>query len=148
MGREIRRVPATWQHPVDARGEYRPFYDEAYRPACEEWLKDFDSWRNRTYTFDRENWVFADQTYAETPYYWDWSGPPPNRDCYRDQEWTAEDATAYQVYETVSEGTPVSPVFGTEDEMRAWLRAEGYSADAVESFVACSFAPSMIVFRD
>ena len=27
MGREVRRVPADWQHPKDARGRFIPLFD-------------------------------------------------------------------------------------------------------------------------
>lgn len=40
---------------------------------------------------------------------------------YRQRDWSPEEATAYQVYETVSEGTPISPVFKTEEELVQWL---------------------------
>jgi len=51
--------------------------------------------------------------------------------------------TAFQIYENVSEGTPVSPVFETEDEMKAWLIEKGYTEKAVEKFVELGFAVSM-----
>jgi hypothetical protein len=31
----------------------------------------------------------------------------------------------FQIYEDVSEGTPVSPVFQTEESLRDWLGAKG-----------------------
>ncbi len=40
----------------------------------------------------------------------------------------------YQVWETVSEGSPISPVFGDTETMVAWLIAEGYSEDAARAF--------------
>jgi len=40
----------------------------------------------------------------------DWAGGPPDKEYYR-PAWTEEEATAFQMYETVSEGTPVSPFF-------------------------------------
>jgi hypothetical protein len=56
-----------------------------------------------------------------------------------------EACTAYQIYENVTEGTPVSPVFVTQDEMRSWLRDVGHEPDAIEAFLAQGFAPSFVV---
>ena len=45
MGREIRRVPANWQHPKDGHGDYIPMYgricytaDEIKEGLREGWL--------------------------------------------------------------------------------------------------------------
>jgi hypothetical protein len=56
--------------------------------------------------------------------------------------------TAYQIYEDVSEGTPVSPIFLTLDEMRDWLRDAGATQEAIESFVRHGSAPLLVVSRD
>jgi hypothetical protein len=56
--------------------------------------------------------------------------------------------TAYQIYEDVTEGTPVSPVFGTVEELQRWLIAQGYSKAATEAFIREGSAPSFVVSRD
>jgi hypothetical protein len=56
--------------------------------------------------------------------------------------------TGYQVYENVSDGTPVSPVFPSADELIAWLRAQGISREAVEAFLREGFAPSFVINSD
>jgi hypothetical protein len=53
-----------------------------------------------------------------------------------------DEATHFQIYETVSEGTPVSPVFADEPAMIAWLIAEGFSQDNAVAFVKTGWAPS------
>lgn len=58
-------------------------------------------------------------------------------------EWT-EEPTHYQVYETVTEGTPVSPVFASLDEMQVWLIKQGFSEKAAEKFIETGWAPSMV----
>jgi hypothetical protein len=51
----------------------------------------------------------------------------------------------WQVWETVSEGSPVSPVFATADDLVRWLIHEGgYSYDAARSFVQQKWVPSMV----
>jgi hypothetical protein len=52
-----------------------------------------------------------------------WEGGPPRPDSYRPAFESAP--TAFQVYETVSEGTPISPVFETRDELIDWLVNDG-----------------------
>ena len=48
----------------------------------------------------------------------------------------------YQVYEDVSEGTHLSPIFSSADMLIAWLLAQGYSRDAAEAFLR--FCPFVI----
>jgi hypothetical protein len=80
----------------------------------------------------------------EIKHYWEWSAPP-DEEFYRKERWTPEEATGYQVYENVSEGTPVSPVFETEDAMRIWLVAQGHSEYATDQFIKAGWAPSMLM---
>jgi hypothetical protein len=53
--------------------------------------------------------------------------------------------TAYQIYENVSDGTPVSPVFDSADELISWLITQGVSREAAEAFIAQGHAPSFVV---
>src|SRR3990167_5006015 len=121
MGEEIRRVPSWWEHPEIAQRKYwesdlhrgnkyyQPLHDESYEDARQKWLDGLES---RMYGPHPDYEVGQD--------YWKCNGGPPDREYYR-PAWKDGEATYYQIYETVSEGTPVSPVFGTEDEMIKWL---------------------------
>jgi hypothetical protein len=51
----------------------------------------------------------------------------------------------FQVYEDVSEGTPVSPAFASETALRQWLSAHGVSEQAIDEFVRVGFAPLLVV---
>lgn len=53
--------------------------------------------------------------------------------------------TAFQIYQDVSDGTPVSPVFATLGDLKAWLINEGKTPEAVDTFIAWGFAPSAVV---
>lgn len=72
------------------------------------------------------------------------------------EAWEATDPPAgdgYQVWETVSEGSPISPVFATADAMVDWLVSEGYTRENAEKFVTVRWAPSLlssggVVFND
>lgn len=48
----------------------------------------------------------------------------------------------WQVWETVSEGSPVSPVFATAPELENWLISEGYSEGAAEAFTRKGWVPT------
>jgi hypothetical protein len=52
--------------------------------------------------------------------------------------------TAYQIYENVSEGTPVSPVFNSGDELRRWLVGQGVSAEVTESLLRDGSVPGFV----
>lgn len=106
MGREARRVPPDWKHPLNSNGCYRPIYDEPFSRAVENWKKKFAAWE-----------AGEKQSNCE---FWEWEGNPPDRDYYR-PDWPEGTATHWQMYETCSEGTPISPVCATPEELARWL---------------------------
>lgn len=53
----------------------------------------------------------------------------------------------WQMWETVSEGSPVSPVFATSDEFVAWLISEGYSESNARKFIEVQWTPSMVMIN-
>jgi len=145
MGREIRRVPPDWEHPKEenyrtGRPEYKPLFDQPFREAAEEWHRDYMAWADGTHPDAAEH-------KADHPYYWMWNGCPPDENFYR-PDWPEESRTAFQVYQNVSEGSPVSPVFATEAELKAWLMTDPdwhLSDAAAHSFIKSAWAPSMII---
>lgn len=56
-----------------------------------------------------------------------------------------EEKTCFQIYENVSEGTPVSPVFETHEEMATWLLAQGNTADVIDQFLSMGHYPSLVI---
>lgn len=50
----------------------------------------------------------------------------------------------WQVWETVSEGSPISPVFATAEGLEDWLIFQGYSEGAAEQFTKVGWAPSAV----
>ena len=115
-------VPPNWDHPqvIRRNGQlgYQPMYDRSFEDAAREWKEEFAKWqageRPSYYTLDEGDPV---------PEFWEWHGMPPEREYY--QTWDDKDATWYQVWETVSEGTPVSPPFATNGELIEYLVANG-----------------------
>lgn len=62
------------------------------------------------------------------------------------KETPVPEGPGYQLWETVSEGSPVSPVFATEKEMIDYLCDNGYSWEAAANFVrGPGWAPSMVL---
>jgi hypothetical protein len=105
----------TWQGAPDPDrvGEYRPLFDEPFDDAAlQEWLREYERWKAGTHPDQDES--NRDVAFSE------WNGGPPDPRYYR-PEWRDEDATWYQVYETVTEGTPISPPFSTQEELIEWL---------------------------
>jgi hypothetical protein len=148
MGREIRRVPANWEHPKE-NGKYKPLYDEDFETAAREWYNNCVAWENGTHKKLQEHPKYKN----DRPYYWMWAGNPPDREYYRPK---FDNADWYQVYETVSEGTPVTPPFSTKEELVNYLveygdfldqrRGDGgWSRKNAESFVGLGWAPSGMI---
>lgn len=160
MGREIRRVKAGWEHPQKTEYNpynrkqetfYQPMYDRDYETAAAEWKKEFYEWENG----ERARLTAEyGEDYGE---YWDYSGNPPDKEYYR-PKWAPEEMTHFAVYETVSEGTPVTPAFATKEELVDYLvnngdfwdqrRGDGgWLRENAERFVETGFAMSMVVIQ-
>ena len=162
MGREIRRVPADWEHPKISKPDWRssrmveslqPLFDRDYWTEAREWLDKAIAWDNGT---DPD----CAKHKAAHPFYWQWSGNPPDPAYYR-PKWTSE-PTHYQVYETVSGVTPVTPHFATKAELIDWLvehgdawdekrtaegkqESAGWDRENATAFVEREWAPSMVI---
>ena len=140
MGREIRRVPKDWQHPKDESGHYLALYDETHAEALTNYNNEHIDWENNRQGIRSraERVGFAD--------FDEWHGSPPEAESCR-PKFDAE-PTHYQIYETVTEGTPTSPVFASLDKMVIWLIGEGYSEHAAKMFARDGWAPSMMFSPD
>lgn len=164
MGREIRRVIPNWEHPrhkcthslsyggcTEAKLHggycYKPLLDETYEDASILWRQNLIAWNNGTHEALERHPEYKDEMQ-----YWEWDSPP-SPDYYR-PKWL-EEPTWVQVYETVSEGTPVTPPFATKEELVEYLveygdfwdqhdNAGGWTRANAEAFVRDEYAPSMI----
>lgn len=165
MGREIRMVPPNWEHPrrecphspwaggcEEAKEHgglcYQPMYDNDFDTALSEWLVGYNLWKEHKHPDQQKDYVDDDTAY------WDWCGTPPDPNYYHQK---FDDATWYQVYETVSEGTPVTPPFATREELINYLvqcgdfwdqrRGDGgWERKNAEYFVNSGYAPSLMAF--
>ena len=109
MGREVRRVPADWQHPKNERtGHYEPLHDGGrYKRDADEFMATATSHGLQQAVED--------------------FGGAPNTDDYM-PVWSEDQCTHYMMYEDTSEGTPISPAFATPEELARWLTDTGASA--------------------
>jgi len=131
MGREVRRVPADWQHPKafnSHRGEtvFVPLNDGArrsYADEAEEWQEGLCE-----HYGDGEKWGPIEDEYRQMRYT-DYAGQRPSPDDYM-PDWPEEQRTHLMMYEDTSEGTPISPAFETPEELARWLADTGASAFA------------------
>ena len=122
MGREIRRVPPNWQHPTAERRttfsgpavDYQPLYNRPFAPEMREWFKEWEAWERGERPPRSEGCAT----------FWEWYCGPPDPLYYR-PDWSEQEATWYQCYETVSEGTPVTPPFATKEELIDYLVTYG-----------------------
>lgn len=110
MGREVRRVPANWQHPKDessTKDRYKPLFPgERYEDSKTEWLEKCAT----------EGMQAA----------LDYCGNPPDINDYM-PNWPEAERTHLMMYEDTSEGTPISPAFATPEELARWCADNGAS---------------------
>lgn len=117
MGRELRPVARDWEHPREP-GNYSdgsPHYVPLH---------------------SREDLRHHLQDYAENPEDWENGAPDP-----ADYMPEIPEGTPYgwQFYETVTEGTPISPVCATKDELAAWLSSPEAGRERLTPEVAAQF---------
>lgn len=63
------------------------------------------------------------------------------------ESWEEEEpptGEGWQLWENVSEGSPVSPVFATSGELVDWMVSDGYSRAGAEKFIEVGYAPPFI----
>lgn len=158
MGREVRMVPANWQHPQeksDYTGElcFVPLFDGDYESAASDWDEGWEKWQQglcENYSSD-EKWTAIEPEYQQMRYT-GYAGSRPSPDDYMPQ-WPAEMRTHLMMYETTTEGTPISPAFETPEDLARWLADNEASAFArqpasYEHWLAVAkggWAPSMVI---
>lgn len=125
MSREIRRVPEDWKHPKG-----KSLLGPSFEDDLADWGEGHAKWRaglKRDYaTYPEKAWKPRED--SDTGSYSEWAGPRPTQGEYM-PTWEDE-ATHYQMYETTSEGSPISPVFATPEEVARWCADNNASSFA------------------
>lgn len=101
MSREVRRVPSDWYHPYEY-GSHVPLFGGSVTEAQDEWDRESSTWGKGLSDY---------QEYA---------GTRPLVESFM-PDWEDSERTHFQMYETVSEGTPVSPVMESPEVLARWL---------------------------
>ena len=128
MGREVRRVPADWQHPKNEDGNYIPLHGRSYSNEVAEWDESRDQWE-KGFRRDYVTNGWKPKGGDDLGSYEDWDGPRPVEANYM-PDWPDDQRTHLQMYEDTSEGTPISPVMATPEELARWLTDNNASAFA------------------
>lgn len=119
MGREVRRVPPYWEHPKRADGQYQPMFDSSFEEELKQWQDGKSKWNEGLQTDYAGGWKPIEE--ENRHYSWEeWNGDRPDPRYYM-PVWPAELRTHYQMYECTTEGTPISPIFETPEELARWL---------------------------
>jgi hypothetical protein len=127
-------VPKDWQHPTKDNGDYKPLHDSSFEKRLADWEEGQAQWEKGF----REDWAingkdkqqgksWKKKEADETGTWEDWDGEKPEKENYMPvfKEGTA---THLMMYETCTEGTPISPAFATPEELAHWLADNGASA--------------------
>jgi len=128
MGREVRMVPPWWHHPVyfnDFNKKYNPL------PLMDGFLEDMQNWKDERDELVRRIGAESNPNVLvdlRDSLKWHEDSEPDPRKYMPD--FPVELRTHYQMYETCSEGTPISPVFDTPEKLARWLADNKASAFA------------------
>ncbi len=128
LNRELRRVPANWEHPKDTSGKLIPlFQDLSLKQSQENWDQEEALWNKGFVKEDGDTIPLDDEKQKYS--YADWVGERPDEDAYM-PSWEDEQRTHFQLYEITSEGTPMTPVMESLEVMASWLANNDASAYA------------------
>jgi hypothetical protein len=130
MGREVRKVPKNWQHPKNDNGQLIGLLGDSFKEALKDWDEQYKKWKQglcQSYK-DYPNITYVpisdeNKQMSFSEYY----SCRPIKSEYM-PEWKEEEKTHFQMYEICSEGTPISPVMETPEELARWLVDNNASA--------------------
>jgi hypothetical protein len=118
MWREVRRVPAYRIHPKRINKyswaeEYQPAMDWSWEEAMTEYHTELEEW---VLEYSKSEWkkYWDNKQYDFFGYYGDIPTPPSPKYYMPSWEW-------FQLYENVSEWSPLSPPFEKQEELVEWL---------------------------
>lgn len=135
MGREVRKVPANWQHPKEFRWDHLGNRAEQYKPLFpgEIYQREVDNWDEECAKW-KSGWRpdYCTDPKSRSMTYEQYSGQRPHKDDYM-PDLPAEQRTHLMMYENTSEGTPISPAFATPEELARWLTDNCVSAFGIST---------------
>lgn len=152
MSREVRRVPAGWEHPRTDDGSYVPLHlGSQYAPQLREWRSERDLWGHGIVMVGPDEQL-RDIAAADCSSFEDWAGAEPVARDYM-PDWAADECTHWQMYETTTAGTPLSPPLQTPEELASWLAEHEASACGLMlasreqwlAMILVGYAPGLVV---
>jgi hypothetical protein len=128
MGRELRKVKEGWEHPKyenkileshpHLADRHIPLHGRSFSEELATWNKGKEMWDKgfvEDWHWDKASeWKPKEREHEGTSFS-EWAGNKPVKKNYM-PDWKEEEKTHIQLYETTTEGTPISPVF-REDEL-------------------------------
>lgn len=123
MGHVARRVPLDWEHPKSASGDFIPMHN-GHRLTERQagWDAELKKWDEGFRDDFRGGWVRKgaehDMDFSE------WMGKRPDPADHT-PEWPESECRGWMMYEDVTEGTPLSPVFDSPIKLAHWM-ADNY----------------------
>ena len=150
---ESRREQERW---FEKQKEWQLGYYTDYNGVKKPLSECFEQWAKEIL---REREIYGED-YNEEEYqrcvtglytYTDFDGEPPG---LANPERYMPSGKWWQLYENVSEGTPLSPAFETSDELVDWLSnhedywGDAWTREAAEHVVSNGYVPSMVIHND
>jgi hypothetical protein len=138
-------VPPGWEHPKTANGRFIPLYGRSFAKDAARWDAEKAKWAAGEFP----KYASADSRKLS---FEEWDGQRPRPENYM-PDWPSEELTHLQMYENTSEGTPISPVMASPEQLARWLADNNASAFGPmkatyeEWLRVCrgGYAPSMVV---
>lgn len=145
MGLEVRRTPVGWMPPKrkvqrflgsDTVERFQPQHDYTLAEGIEMYEDEKAGWRaRRDEIIERHSLEFFEDGVAE----YEADSPTIASDGtsyvpYYRPDWSADEMNGYQLYETITEGTPLTPSFATKEELIDHLErcGQGWESGQVE----------------
>jgi hypothetical protein len=144
-------VPKDWEHPKNDEGKFVPLLSGSFEEADQEWNDGYAHWLlGEVSDYATNGWKPVDDKYRGTRFT-DYHGSRPSPEDYM-PEFSDGSATHLMMYESTSEGTPISPAFATPEELARWLSDSGassfagYTATYEQWLATCKrgYAPSAV----
>lgn len=152
MGREVRMVPKNWVHPVDERGNFIGLMEGPYSKSAAEWDEENAQWEDGlVLDWSKKERAFKPREETESETYEEYAGARPLPEEYM-PEFSKDQCTHLMMYETTSEGTPLSPPMPDPESLArclAFYKASAFGDDTATyeqwlRMVTVGYAPSAV----
>jgi hypothetical protein len=160
MSREVRMVPPNWQHPTEWRKnwsgkavlQFRPLFGGDYAARVARWDEKATQWEKGFVDDWKGGWRPKTDDEMTGGSYAECNGERPLEEDYM-PIFEPGSATHLMMYETTTEGSPISPAFATPEELAQWLadnKASAFGGDGATyeqwlSVCRGGWAPSAVI---